>query len=68
MCGRHFDRLDDRWIVVLRLVHPGRDRPHPHRLGRERPHQIARIRIIAQPPGVVAGCEDQRHAVVDFGH
>jgi mono/diheme cytochrome c family protein len=35
---RQLDRLNDRGIVVLRLVDSCRDRPHPQRLGREGPH------------------------------
>ena len=62
---RHFDRLDDRRVVIFRLVDPGRDRPHPHGASRERPHQFARIRLAAQPAGIVARRKDQRHAIVD---
>ena len=66
-CGAYLDRLDDRWIVILRLVDARRDRPHPHRLRRERPHQVTRVRLVAQAAGVVGGCEDQGHAVVNLG-
>jgi hypothetical protein len=45
--GGQLDGLDDRGIVVFRLVDPDRDRPHPQRFGRERPHQIAGIGLIA---------------------
>jgi hypothetical protein len=63
-----FDRLDDRGIIVFQLVDPSRYRPHPHWGRRKRTHQVARIGLVAQPAGVVAGCEDERHAVMDFGH
>jgi hypothetical protein len=43
---RHFNRLDNGRIVILRFVDACRDRPHPHRLGWERLHQITRIRIV----------------------
>jgi len=43
------DRLNDRRVVVLPLVDPRRDRPHPHRSGGERSHQVSRIRLITQP-------------------
>jgi hypothetical protein len=33
-----FNRIENRRIVVLGLVDPGRDRPHPHQLRRERAH------------------------------
>jgi len=36
------DRFDNRGIVILRLVDARGDRPHPHRLRRERPHQVTR--------------------------
>jgi hypothetical protein len=72
MAGRggrgQFDRLDDRGIIVLRLVDPCRDRPHPHWLGREWPHQVMRIGFIAQPAHVICGREDERHTIVDTGH
>jgi hypothetical protein len=32
---------------------------HPHRASRERPHQVARIRLVAKPPGIVARGEDE---------
>jgi hypothetical protein len=51
--SRQLDRLNDRGIVVLRLVDPGRDRPHPHRLGWERLHQVTRIILVAQPADVI---------------
>jgi hypothetical protein len=35
----HFDRLDNRGIVVLGFVDPCRNRPHPHQPGREWTHQ-----------------------------
>ena len=54
-------------VIVLRLIDPGGDRPHPHRLGRERAHQVARVRLVTQPAGVVAGREDQRHTIVNLG-
>jgi hypothetical protein len=65
---RELDRLDDRGIVILRLVDPRRDRPHPHRRRRERSHQLVRIGFIAQPTLIVARCNDQRHAAVDFSN
>jgi hypothetical protein len=34
--GRQFHPLQNRWVVVLRLVDLDRDRPHPHGLGGER--------------------------------
>jgi hypothetical protein len=43
---RHFNRLDNGRIVIFRFVDACRDRPHPHRLGWERLHQITRIRIV----------------------
>lgn len=43
-------------------------RRDPHGFGRERPHQITRIGLIAQPASVIAGPEDKRHAIMDFGH
>jgi hypothetical protein len=30
------------------------------------PHQVVRVGLLAQPARVVAGGQDQRHAVVDF--
>ena len=42
-----FDRLDDRGIVILRLVDARGDRPHPHGFGGERPHQVTRIGLFA---------------------
>ena len=51
--GDQRDRLDDRGIVVFRLVDPGRDRPHPHIAGREGPHQFIRIGLVAQPAGII---------------
>jgi hypothetical protein len=40
----------------------------PHRRGRERPHQLMRIRLVAQPAEVVGGRQDERHAIVNFRH
>ena len=60
--------LDDRRIVVFRLIDPRGDRPHPHGCGRERSHQIAGVGLVAQPAGIIARRQDQRHAIVDFGH
>jgi len=53
-----FNWLSNRRIIVLRLVHSCRDRPHPHGLGRERSHQVTRIGLLAEPAGVVAGRKD----------
>ena len=53
--SRQFDGLDDRGIVVFRLVDPRRYRPHPHRLGGKRSHQVTRVGLVAQPAGIVAG-------------
>jgi hypothetical protein len=39
----------------------------PHWLVRERPHQVARVWLIAEPPFVVAGREYERHAIVYSG-
>jgi hypothetical protein len=61
------DGLDDRGIVILRLVDARRYRPHAHRLGRERLHQVVRVGLLAQPARAVAGRNDQRHAVVNLG-
>src|SRR6516164_3866618 len=44
---RQLDWFHDRRIIILRLVYPSRYRPHPHQLGRERPHQVAGIGLIA---------------------
>src|SRR5947209_6179590 len=62
------DWLYNRWIVVLRLVDPGRDKPHPHGLRREWPQQIVRTWLVAQPASVVARREDQRHPIVHLRH
>jgi hypothetical protein len=35
---------------------------------RKRAHQIARIGLVAQPWSVVAGRQDHRHPIMDFGH
>src|SRR5579862_8753359 len=60
-------RLVRRWRDRrFRLVDPRRDRPHPHGLGRGRTYQVTRVGLVAQPAGVVAGCQYQRHPVVDF--
>jgi hypothetical protein len=65
---RDFYRLDDRGIIVLGLVDPRRDRPHPHRSGREWMHQLARVGLLAEPAGIVARRENDRHAVMNVGH
>ena len=48
-----FNRLKDRRIVILRLIDPLRDRPHPHWLRRKRGQEIVRVRIGAEPPLIV---------------
>lgn len=55
-------------IVVLRLVDPGRNRPHPHQAGRERSHEVARVRLIAELAGIITWRDDDRHAVMDLGN
>src|SRR4029077_9496105 len=55
-------------VVVFRLFHSCGDRPHPHRLGWERSHQVPRVRLLAQPASVVTRCEDERHAIVNLGY
>jgi hypothetical protein len=42
------------------------NRPHAHRLGGKRPHQVTRVRLLSQPAGVVGRCEDDRHPVVNL--
>jgi hypothetical protein len=51
---RELNGLDDRRIIILRLVDPRRDGPHAHQLRRKRPHQVARVEFFAKPPRVVA--------------
>jgi hypothetical protein len=65
---RHFDRFDNRRIIILGLVHPRRDRPDAHELGRERAHQVARVGLLAEPARITFARENDRHAVVNFGH
>src|SRR5262245_8868982 len=50
---------------MLWLVDAGRNGPHAHRLGRERPHQVTRVRFLSKPADVVAWCEDNWHPVMD---
>jgi hypothetical protein len=65
---RQLDRFDNGGVIVLRFVDARRYRPHAHRLSREGPHEVARVGLVVQPTNVVAGREDQRHAIVDTGH
>src|SRR5215813_5310075 len=65
---RHFDRLDNRGIVILGLVDPRRNRPHPHRSGREWAHEVARVGLLTQPTSIVTGRQNERHPVVNLGH
>ena len=55
-------------VIVLRLIDPNRDRPHPYRLGWEWSHQVSRVRLVAQPARVVTRCVDERHAIVNLGN
>jgi hypothetical protein len=73
--GSHLDRFDYRRIVILRLVDAGRDRPHPHGLGRKRPHQVADIvdgwatSPIRWDSGLMTHLRDKDYAGIDhFGH
>jgi hypothetical protein len=42
--------IEDRRVVVLRLIDLRRDRPHPQQLCRKWPEHISRIRLLAEPP------------------
>jgi len=66
MLRKSFDGIEDRRIVVLRLVDPCRDRPHPHQLRRIRLEQISRIGLVTQPAIILVGLKDSRHPVVDL--
>jgi hypothetical protein len=66
MLRNSFDGVEDRRIVVLRLVDPCRDRPHPHQLRRIRLEQISRIGLVTQPAIILVELKDSRHPVVDL--
>ena len=55
------DRLYNRGILVLGLVDPCRDRPHPHQPRGEWAHEVARV----EPAGIITPRQPNRHAVVD---
>ena len=61
-------RIEYRGVIVLRLVHAGRNGPHSHQLSRERTHQITRIRLLAKPSRVIISRENNRHPVMNVGH
>ena len=63
---RHFDGLEDRLIVILGLVDPRRDRPHPHQAGREWTHKVMRVRLLAKPPSIIISRENERHPVMNL--
>jgi hypothetical protein len=50
---RQLHSFQNRGIIVLRLVDPRRDGPHPHPIGRERPHQVGGVRLVAKPSAEV---------------
>jgi hypothetical protein len=66
--GSYADQLDNRRVVVFRLVDPCRDRSRRHWLGRKRIHQVTGIGFIAQPSGEIGGCKYEGHTVVNFGY
>jgi hypothetical protein len=67
LCARQLDWLQDRSVIVLRVVHARRYRPWAHQLGQLWPHEVARVGVVAEPARVVVRRDDDRHAVVDVG-
>src|SRR5262245_66521397 len=51
-----FDRLDNRGVIILRLVDAGRNGPHAHWLSVERPYQATRVWLLCTPAAVCAAC------------
>ena len=64
-CKRHRNWVGDRCVVVLQLVDRRGDRPHAHRLSRERSHQSCGSRSSL---GASRRRENKRHSIVDLGH
>ena len=50
------------------LVDSCRNRPHPHQVGGKWSHQVARIRLLAEPAGIISRRENDRHSVMDIGY
>jgi len=61
---RQFDRLEDRRIIILRLVDAGRNRPRAHQVSRERTHQVRRVGFVAKPAGIITRRQNHRHPVI----